>query len=104
RQVRLGVSAGVVYAELPDETDPQFSGLFNWKNNDGTFGVLVQAFSEERHLRRDGVELLGYETINENPDANGNPTGIAASNPDLLGVAYPALLGAALFTQERKRT
>ena len=23
---------------------------------------MVQAFSEERHLRRDGVELLGYET------------------------------------------
>ena len=59
-QLTFGLSAGAVYAELPDETDPQLSGLFNWKNDDGTFGVLVQAFSEERHLRRDGVELLGY--------------------------------------------
>ncbi len=36
------------------------AALFNWKNDDGTFGVLLQAFSEERHLRRDGVEMLGY--------------------------------------------
>ena len=71
-----------VYAELPDETDPQFSGLFNWKNDDNTFGVMLQGFSEERHLRRDGVELLGYETI-----APGSA--IATSNPDLAGVAYP---------------
>ena len=39
-QLTFGLSAGAVYAELPDETDPQFSGLFNWKNDDGTFGVL----------------------------------------------------------------
>ena len=52
-----------MYAELPDETDPQFSALFNWKNDAGTFGVLVQAFSEKRHLRRDGQEMLGYGTI-----------------------------------------
>ena len=54
---------GAVYAELPDKTDPQFSALFNWKNEANNFGVMVQAFSETRHLRRDGVEMLGYETI-----------------------------------------
>ena len=57
----------------------------------------MQAFSEERHLRRDGVELLGYETI-----APGSA--IATSNPDLAGVVYPRLIGAAFFEQERKRT
>jgi iron complex outermembrane receptor protein len=96
-QLTFGLSAGAVYAELPDETDPQLSGLFNWKNDDGTFGVLVQAFSEERHLRRDGVELLGYDPI-----APGSA--IATSNPDLSGVVYPRLIGAAFFEQERKRT
>jgi iron complex outermembrane receptor protein len=96
-QLTFGLSAGAVYAELPDETDPQLSGLFNWKNDDGTFGVLVQGFLEERHLRRDGVELLGYRTI-----APGSV--IAISNPDLSGVEYPHLIGAALFEQERKRT
>ena len=56
-------SVGAVYADLPDKTDPQISVLGNWKNDDGTFGVTVQAFSEKRHLRRDGQELLGYEQI-----------------------------------------
>ncbi len=92
----LHASLGAVYAELPSETDPQLSALFNWKNDASTFGILLQAFSEERHLRRDGVEILGYETI-----APGTP--IANSNPNLSGVQYPALIGAALFEQVRER-
>jgi iron complex outermembrane receptor protein len=90
-------SAGAVYADLPDETDPQFNGLFNYRNEPGTFGVLVQGFSETRHLRRDGVEILGYDVIAPN-----NP--VVLTNPDLLGVEFPALIGAALFEQERERT
>src|SRR5688572_6330683 len=90
-------SAGAVYADLPDETDPQFNGLFNYRNEPGTFGVLVQGFSETRHLRRDGVEILGYERV-----APGSP--IALSNPDLSNVEYPIMIGAALFEQERERT
>ena len=43
---------GAVYADLPGDTDPQVSGLFNWKNPDATFGLMVQAFYQERHLRR----------------------------------------------------
>jgi iron complex outermembrane recepter protein len=96
-------SAGGVYAELPSKTDPQISVLGNWKNQDGTFGVTVQAFSEERHLRRDGQEILGYEQI-QATDTSGNPTPISVSNPDLVGVFYPVLIGSALFEQERKRT
>jgi iron complex outermembrane receptor protein len=68
----------------------------NWQNGEGTFGVMVQAFYEERQLRRDGVELLGYDTI-----AAGSA--VATANPDLAGVAYPRMIGAALFEQERKR-
>lgn len=89
-------SVGAVYAEQPDEIDPQISVLGNWKNDDGSFGVTVQAFSEKRHLRRDGQELLGYESI-----APGSA--IATSNPDLAGVFYPVLIGSALFEQERER-
>ena len=97
----LHASLGSVYSDLPSETDPQVSALFNWKNATNTFGILLQGFSEERHLRRDGVEVLGYETI---APAN-HPTlgGIATSNPDLAGVQYPALIGAALFEQKRER-
>ncbi|HKX42199.1 MAG TPA: TonB-dependent receptor [Burkholderiaceae bacterium] len=90
-------SVGAVYASQPNKTDPQLSGLVNWKNETGTLGVMVQAFSETRHLRRDGQELLGYEKI-----APGSK--IAQSNPDLSGVWYPTMIGSALFEQKRERT
>lgn len=101
-QMTFGASVGTVYAELPDEVDPQLSALFGWRNDANTFGVLVQAFSEERHLRRDGVELLGYETIAAVNDGNPNTT-LAGEIPALVGVQYPALVGAALFEQKRER-
>ena len=91
------ISLGAVNAELPSKTDPQLSALVNWANEQDTFGFMIQAFSEERHLRRDGQEILGYESI-----APGSA--IALSNPDLSGVFYPGLMGSALFEQQRKRT
>src|SRR6202163_3178017 len=93
----IEASAGAVYADLPSKTDPQFSALANWHNEDKTFGVLLQGFYEERHLRRDGVELLGYDTI-----APGSA--IATAHPDLAGVVYPTDIGAAFFEQKRTRT
>jgi len=90
-------SLGAVYASQPNKTDPQASALINWKNDAKTVGVLLQAFSETRHLRRDGQELLGYEQI-----AAGSK--IALSNPDLAGVYYPTMIGSALFEQKRERT
>ena len=90
-------SVGAVYADLPGKTDPQISVLGNYRNEAGNFGLMVQAFSEERHLRRDGQELLGYEAIGAN-------TAAGQANPDLVGVFFPTLIGSALFEQERKRT
>jgi iron complex outermembrane receptor protein len=96
KPLTLQASAGAVYADLPSKTDPQFSALGNWKNDEGNFGVLVQGFYEARHLRRDGVELLGYEQI--------SPTGpVAAAHPDLANVWYPKEIGAAFFEQKRER-
>jgi len=101
-------SAGAVYADLPSKADPQLSALANFHNDDSTFGVLLQGFYEKRHLRRDGVELLGYDTISPtSPLVQGESisgVGTIAPHPDLAGVQYPALVGAAFFEQERKRT
>ncbi len=92
----LQASAGAVYSDLPSKTDGQYSALFNWKDGAGNFGVMVQAFYEERHLRRDGVEVLGYEQF--------DPTSaVVAAHPDLANVYYPASIGAAFFEQTRKR-
>jgi iron complex outermembrane receptor protein len=87
---------GGVYADLPDKTDPQVNALISWKNDANTIGVLGQAFFEKRHLRRDGQEILGYANI-----APGSP--LAVAHPDLTNVAYPTLIGSALFEQERER-
>jgi iron complex outermembrane receptor protein len=96
---------GAVYSDLPDKTDPQFNALVGWKNADHTFGFLLQAFSEKRHVRRDGQEYLGYSKLPTTPGAIGdkNAGGVVAAHPDLAGVAYPNLIGSTLFEQERKR-
>src|SRR5476651_1006003 len=96
KQVTAEASLGTVYADLPKKWDPQVNGLVNWKNDAGTMGVLLQGFFEKRHLRRDGQEILGYGTI--------DPTSaLARAKPDLANVAYPTLIGSALFEQERER-
>jgi iron complex outermembrane receptor protein len=87
---------GAVYADKPDKYDGQYSLLGAWKNDAENFGVMIQGFYEARHLRRDGIEVLGYETIA--PDSP-----MALAHPDLANVKYPASIGAAFFTQERKR-
>ena len=73
-----------VWTENSDKFDPQASGLISWKNAEGTFGVLVAGIYQERNIRRDGVEVLGYI---EGPG----------------GVDVPGLIGSALFEQERVR-
>jgi iron complex outermembrane receptor protein len=92
----LQASAGAVYADLPSKTDGQYSALADWKNSANNFGVMLQLFSETRHLRRDGIEVLGYDTI-----APGSK--VALQDPNLSGVQYPTDIGAAYFTQERER-
>lgn len=91
-------SVGSVYSDQADSYDPQLSGLFNYKNEDGTFGVLLQVFKQERALRRDAQEVPGgFFRI-----AAGDP--VAATNPDLVGVYVPGLVGSTLFEQTRDRT
>ena len=97
-ELTLEATVGGVYADLPGNTDPQFNALFNWRNADGTVGILVQPFYEKRSLRRDGQEVVGgYGTIAATDAA-------AIANPSLAGVLYPNLIGSVLFEQERERT
>ena len=102
KEFTLEASVGAVYADLPSKTDGQYSALAAFKNDANNFGVMLQLFSETRDLRRDGVEILGYDTIAAK-DALGNPTPIVAAHPDLAGVQYPTEIGAAFFTQRRQK-
>ncbi|XHS79874.1 TonB-dependent receptor [Burkholderiaceae bacterium UC74_6] len=98
-------SVGAVYADLPKKTDPQMSALLAWKNEAKTFGVLIQAFNEKRHLRRDGVETFAHDGSLSLTPVNSTSVSPAtlAANPGLNGATFPNLIGSALFTQERER-
>jgi len=95
------VSVGGVYSDLPGKTDAQFSALLNFRNEARTAGVMLQVFDENRSLRRDGVEVLGYDQISDAADSPTKP--VADAHPDLNGVWYPRMIGAALFEQKRER-
>jgi iron complex outermembrane receptor protein len=86
----FSVTAQGNYNDLADKWGVQASGLASWKNASGTFGILGTAFYQERFLRRDGQEFLGYTTY-----ANFNGTGQSVTAPNLIGSAY--------FRQKRVR-
>src|SRR6185436_1261167 len=73
------------YTENSDSNDPNGSALVSWKNRAGNLGVLFSGVYQERDIRRDGVEVLGYF-----PDQT-------------TGLQVPSLIGSALFQQERVR-
>lgn len=84
----INASLQAVYSERSDKFDPQASGLLSWKNEAETFGVLIGGVYQKRRIRRDGVEVLGYQA--------------ATSTSGETGQA-PSLIGSALFQQERER-
>ncbi|WP_026353789.1 TonB-dependent receptor [Woodsholea maritima] len=84
------LSAQGAYNDLAGETTPYVSGLVSWKNENETIGILAAAMYQERELRRDGIEVLGYTARN-----------IADQGGESLFV--PDLIGSALFNQTRKR-
>ena len=81
-------SAQAVYSDRSKKTDPQASGLVSWKNDAGTIGVLVGGVYQKRRTRRDGLEVLGYQTAT-------STTGQTAQ----IGSLY----GSSLFQQDRER-
>lgn len=68
------------HSELADANDPRASGLFNWVNADGSFGVLVSAAYSKRHLRQDRVTEVSWDYYENGVDgvegAYYVPTGI----------------------------
>ncbi|VUD47030.1 Vitamin B12 transporter BtuB [Thalassocella blandensis] len=90
----VNLTAEAVYSELPDKTDPQLSGLVSWTNQEETFGILASINSQERNVRRDGLETFPDNTLYDVTDQNGNTTN------DVYAVWGG---GSAIFQQENKR-
>lgn len=102
------ISVEAQYGDLSEETDPSFSGLYSWKNEDETFGASIVVSRQERTVRREATEMFvpAYFTQFDrdwnaatNPGTPFNPPA-GASEQGLL----PWGIGSALFTQERERT
>lgn len=109
-------SGGYSYNDRANKGNIRGSGLYSWKNDAETFGVLVAATYDKQNLVRSGVEFFGYD----NADGSGSPfmTTDAAGqrvlkNPnavitggtlaDLDKAASPFGINYAYFQQERKR-
>ncbi|WND04082.1 TonB-dependent receptor [Temperatibacter marinus] len=51
-------SAELARTDDSSTTDPQVSGMFSWKNDEETFGVLVSGVYQRRQLQRQGSEAF----------------------------------------------
>src|SRR3984957_2538002 len=86
------LSAEAAHTDLADKTTPFATGLVSWKDDEDRFGFLLAGIYQEKKIRRDGNEILGYvplSTLTPN-----------APNGQLL---IPTLIDAALFEQDRIR-
>ena len=83
----VSASAQMVFSELRDSWDPQASGLVSIRNDASTVGLVLGGVYQKRDIRRDGVEVLGYQPVTVNGQT----------------AQVPSLIGSALFQQERER-
>lgn len=115
-------SAGYSYNDRADKGNIRASGLYSWKNEAETFGVLVAATYDKQNLVRSGVEFFGYD--NNQPNADGtynspfvnrdpNTGALSLKSPgatitggtiqDLYKAASPFGINYAYFQQQRRR-
>ena len=58
------LSAKGDYGTISEETDPELSGLYSWKNENENFGFLISGAGANTQYQRNGIEtLLGWGEI-----------------------------------------
>ncbi len=92
-------STEMQYNDISKNTDPSFSGLYNWKNDDETFGVLASLSFQKRSVLRETNEDFGWfgPTIARIDPLIEAPQGASEKG------ALPWGMGSALFEQDRER-
>jgi iron complex outermembrane recepter protein len=83
--------AEAAHSELSNKTNPYATALVSWKDADNTIGFLLAGIYQERQIRRDGFEVLGWSPLSV-------ITG-SGNNQELI----PTLINSALFQQDRIR-
>jgi TonB-dependent receptor len=102
RPLQLGksethLSAELSRPQLAEKNDPRISGLYNWVNQDETFGVLFSAAYAERSLRQDRVNETSWDYAVDGLDSDRDGT------EDTGAVYVPAGLRPTLELEDRKR-
>jgi iron complex outermembrane receptor protein len=97
--ISVSGSVQAFHDEKSGSTDPNASAMLSWHNEDKTLGVLVGGIYDKRRIRRDGIEVLGYQAVTT---ATGDGTNISGITPGQT-VYAPSLIGSSLFTQTRER-
>ncbi|MBC3885123.1 TonB-dependent receptor [Undibacterium griseum] len=87
-----------VRSSLSGKNNAQLSGLVNWKNDDNSMGIMVQAFDQKRSLLRDGQEFLWWDKMVPGYDGSG----WVQAHPEVVGKNISLLTGTAQFSQERE--
>jgi iron complex outermembrane receptor protein len=87
------------YNDISEKFDPSFSGLYSWKNDDETFGVLASLTYQQRTVQRETNEDFGWfgPSIARIDPLIEAPQGASAKG------AIPWGMGSALFEQDRER-
>lgn len=87
------------YNDIAEEFDPSLSGLYSWKNEDETFGILASVSYQERTVSRETNEDFGWfgPSIPRIDPLIEPPQGATEKG------AIPWGMGSALFQQDRER-
>lgn len=101
---QLVASMQLQYSDVSQQWDPHLSAMYNWRNEQDDFGILLSVVRRERNLRRDGIESWGWTERNFNQLDNGNWVETKQADADLPQIWAPNGGGSAVFQQQRVLT
>ncbi len=82
-------SGGYSYNDRSDKGNVRGSGLYSWKNDAETIGVLVAATYDKQSLTRAGVEFFGYDNAAANADGTYNSPFVNRAQDGTLSLKSP---------------
>ncbi|PKG98053.1 TonB-dependent receptor [Paraglaciecola sp. MB-3u-78] len=105
---RASVGVKAVKDEGGDGVTPEISGLTNWVNDEGNFGISLFGSFQERNSgsRHASVEQFQLREWAEGDLENFTAPGVEVINPPTIGqiVAIPSNIGLGVNEDERERT
>jgi TonB-dependent receptor len=96
-------SIGYNYNDQADGGKPSASVLYNWKNDEETFGFNVAAQHYEERVDRQGIEIFGYHPVSDYAAASPAIAAQVAGGTLDANALVPDEINAAYFQQTRKR-